>query len=768
MIRLRYRTLDPRRSLSIAALAAVALLSSACGDATTSAETDVALARPSRAANTVNVNVGGLPAGTSAAVLVSGPNGYTQQLTGSSSLTDLGNGTYTITSSSVSASGVTYTPSPATQSVSVNKGSTATATVAYTGSVTTGSLGVSISIASGIAASVNVTGPNGFARALTASTTLTGLATGSYSVAANVVTSGGTTYTPSPASQTVSVASGTTASAAVAYTASTPVDPPSGLNLQIAGMYVSQSVQTMSGAVPLLANRDAVLRVFAVANAANSATPSVRARLYRNGTLLSTLVAAAPAASVPTAVNEGSATASWNFPLPASLVQGGLTVIADVDNDNTVAESVEGDNQFPVNGTPRAFDVRNAPPLAVRFVPVLQSATGQLGGVTDANSAAFLSRLKDMHPVSAVSSSVRAAYTTSRTITNSSPEWSGVLSELRALRTADGSSENYYGVAKVSYSSGIAGIGYIGAQTAMGWDYLPSASEVMAHELGHNWGRQHAPCGGVSSADPSYPYAGGTIGVFGFNVRLGQLISSSSADLMGYCNQTWISDYTYQAVMNFRGTTTASLMASLSAGGATAVAPGASSVVMSAATQPGLLVWGRVMADGTIVVEPAVRLSGRSVLPATGGSFTAEAFDASGSRVFSISFDPDLVAPEEGAAERHFAFLIPVSDAAHDVLRTLRVRGEGRSAERTSNVTAAAVSDAADDVTLDAVGSSAARVRWDASRQGMVVVRDPGTGQILSFARGGDASVFVTRNDLELVYSDGVRSASRLVRVRGR
>ncbi len=768
MKKLLRHTSDLRRTLSVVALTTLTTLTVACGDATTSSDGDVALARPAKTANTVTVNVAGLPSGTAAAVTVTGSGGFSQQLTGSTTLTDLPNGSFAINASSVSVNGTTYSPSPASQSVSVNKGSTATANVTYAAGVTTGSLSVSVAITSGVSPSVSVIGPNGFSSALTGSATLSGLVAGTYTITAAPVVSGSTTYTPSPVTQNASVTAGGVASAAVAYTASTPVDPPSGLNLQIAGMYLTQSVQTMSGAVPLVAGRDAVLRVFAVANSSNGATPSVRARFYRNGSLLATLVAPARAASVPTTLNEGSATASWNFQVPGSLVQGGLTVLADVDSDNTVAESVEGDNEFPANGAPRSFDVRNVPALAVRFVPVLQSSTGQLGGVTDANSAAFLERLQDMHPVSAVSSSVRAAYTTTRTITNNSNDWSGVLSEVRALRTADGSADNYYGVAKVSYYSGVAGIGYIGAPAALGWDHLPSASEVMAHELGHNWGRQHAPCGGVAGADASFPYANGAIGVFGFNVRLGELQSSSTADLMGYCSPTWISDYTYKAVMNYRGTTTANLMASLSAGGATAVAPTKSSVVISATAEPGLLVWGRVTADGSIVLEPAVRLTGRSVLPATAGSFTAEAFDASGSRVFSVSFDPDLVATEAGAPERHFAFLIPVSDVAHDALRTLRVRGEGRSAERTSSFSAAAVADAADDVSLDAVGSSVARVRWDASRQGMVVVRDPSTGQILSFARGGDASVFATRDNLELVYSDGVRSASRRVQVRGR
>lgn len=763
----RPRSAAARRAVSFALLVIGAGLVAACGDSATGTATDdVAFARNPKNANTVQVNISGLPAGVNANVSVTGSGGFSRTLTASATLTELANGSFTVNASAVSANGVTYNPSPATQSVSVNKGSTATATVAYTAAAATGSLAVTVTIASGVPASVNVTGPNGFARALNGSSTLTGLAIGSYTVNAAVVTSGSTTYTPTPASQTIAVTAGGTAAAAVTYSGTTSPEP-TGLNLQIAGMYVTQSVQTMSGAVPLVAGRDAMLRVFAVANGSNTVQPTVRARVYRNGTLVSTLESAAPSASVPTALNEGSATASWNIRLPGTLVGGGLTIVADVDAANTVTESVESDNSYPASGTPMSFDVRNVPALSVRFVPVLQSATGQLGNVTDANSAAFLARLRDMHPVNAVSSNVRAAYTTSRTITNNSSEWSAVLSEVRALRTADGSTDNYYGVTKVSYTSGTAGIGYIGAPTALGWDYLPSGSEVMAHELGHNWGRQHAPCGGVAGPDANFPYAGGAIGVFGFNVRTGALLSNTTADLMGYCSPTWISDYTYRAVLNYRGSSAASIIASLSAGGAARVNPEASSVVQSNVAEPGLLVWGRVAADGAITLEPAVRLTTRSVLPAASGDYTVEALDATGSAVFSLSFAPDLVAVEEGAAERHFAFVVPVSDAAHASLRTLRVRGNGQSAQRVSRATAA-ISAASDDATVESDGAGRARVRWDAADGAMVVVRDPATGQILSFARGGNAAVFTGNSDLELVYTDGVRSSSRRANVRGR
>jgi hypothetical protein len=49
--------------------------------------------------------------------------------------------------------------------------------------------------------------------------------------------------------------------------------------------------------------------------------------------------------------------------------------------------------------------------------------------------------------------------------------WSAVLSELLAKRTADHVTDRYYfGFVNVSYSSGVAGLGYIGAPATIGWD----------------------------------------------------------------------------------------------------------------------------------------------------------------------------------------------------------------------------------------------------------------------------------------------------------
>jgi hypothetical protein len=47
----------------------------------------------------------------------------------------------------------------------------------------------------------------------------------------------------------------------------------------------------------------------------------------------------------------------------------------------------------------------------------------------------------------------------------------------------------------------------------------------------------------------------------------------------------------------------------------------------------------------------------------------------------------------------------------------------------------------------------------------MALVRDPGTGAVLSFARGGDAVVTARAGDVEVILSDGVRGVSQRMTV---
>ena len=79
---------------------------------------------------------------------------------------------------------------------------------------------------------------------------------------------------------------------------------------------------------------------------------------------------------------------------------------------------------------------------------------------------------------------------------------------------------------------------------------------TFVHELGHTLGAPHAPNGGASEPDPSYPsdaaHQGGKIGVWGWDPENAILREPTAPDLMGYdwvyqpLNvAAWVSDYNY-------------------------------------------------------------------------------------------------------------------------------------------------------------------------------------------------------------------------------
>jgi hypothetical protein len=75
---------------------------------------------------------------------------------------------------------------------------------------------------------------------------------------------------------------------------------------------------------------------------------------------------------------------------------------------------------------------------------------------------------------------------------------------------------------------------------------------TMLHEVGHAHGRSHAPCapgGQIDGVDGAYPYKNALIGVTGYDLLAKAPKSAQTfTDIMGYCDPTWISDYTFNAL----------------------------------------------------------------------------------------------------------------------------------------------------------------------------------------------------------------------------
>ena len=699
----------------------------------------------------LTVTLSGSPGGTAAAVRITGPQGFSQTISETSTFSGIEPGFYFIVAPEIVANEQRFAANPASQQVQLQAGlNTRNISISY--AQITGNLNFVVTgLPQGVSGDISVVGPVA-TYPVSASGDLIGVRTGPYTINVKIVQSGTTLYIPNFSAQTISLQAGATTVVTVNYTSS---DGP--LNFTVDGVTLTQVVQTYAGTVPLIAGRDAYIRVFARANQQNSSAVQVRVRLYVGETLVNTMMLTG-GTSVPLIPDQGILGSSWNGIVLGQFIQTGLRVIAEVDPTNAVVEASEADNAFPASGAPLEVTVRNVAPLRITFVPVIQRFDKALvGNVSDANKDQFLVDARRMLPLLDIDAQVHAPYTTADSIeltsNDGNSEWLRVLSEMNALRIAESSLRHYFGVVKVSYNSGVAGYGYVPGRAAVGWDYLPSGRNVAAHELGHNFSRAHAPCGGVGGPDPGFPYAGGLIGQFGYDLSTNTLRLPSSSDLMGYCGNPWISDYNFVGAMDWR--------ASNPTPGA---AVASSNLVQAAAPQPSLLVWGRVE-RGQLVLEPAFSLVARPTVPTEPGPYRVEGIARNGRTLFSYSFSGERPADSEDATARHFAFAIPMDEATQGQLASIRLTGAGSpAAVMNASVAERGVAAAVNTVAATSGPAGAVNVRWDTQIGRMALIRERATGQVLSFARGGQASIRTRSADLEVIVSDGVKSAAREVR----
>lgn len=567
---------------------------------------------------------------------------------------------------------------------------------------TTGSLVVTIQgLPAGTGAVVDMSGPGGFSRRLSASETIDELAPGLYSATVRGVDVAGLPYGTEQAVRYADVVAGQSVTIAVNYAA---------LDLQIENFYITQSIQRFDRSIPLIAGRDGLLRVFARANILNEVRAAVRARIYIDGALAETIDIPASSFAAPTAVNEGALGTSWNATISGDLIQPGMAIELEIDPAGEVAEGDEGDNRFPTDGGRTAMTVQEVPVFDLVLVPVEQP-NGTTGNVTEENKGSYVADLLRMFPIADYRVTVRRPFRASVALRPDSG-WTAVLSELEGARVGDGrTGQYYYGVATIDYTQGIYGIAYRPGKTGLGNDYLDdrnlNASMTLAHELGHSMNRPHSQCGSAGFPDIEYPHANGQIGSFGFDLTTNRLFGPDVKDLMGYCEDRWIGDFTYEKVLEHRVNVEAGLGTS----------PGSPNT---------LVVWGRVE-GGMVVLEPTFRAVTRPLLPEGRGPYRLEGFDAAGVRLFSYAFAGRLV-EDGGRGDRIFAYALPVDLIGADRLAELRVTGTGVEVRRTA-----------------ASGS-------------LTVLRDRDSGEIVSLVRGdaADRGRAAALANVEAVTSDGL------------
>lgn len=170
---------------------------------------------------TLQVDISGLPAGVNASVKVTGP-GLNQDLTASTTLSAQPLGSYTATAANVSSGGKTYVGTVSNSPAVVVANATATLKVTYVAinPADLGTLQVNLTVPGGGNGDVIINGPKNFNQTINATTTLSGLEPGAYTLKANNVPGSGTAANftlGGTVSGTSTVVASSTATAAVTY-----------------------------------------------------------------------------------------------------------------------------------------------------------------------------------------------------------------------------------------------------------------------------------------------------------------------------------------------------------------------------------------------------------------------------------------------------------------------------------------------------------------------------------------------------------------------
>ncbi len=354
-------------------------------------------------------------------------------------------------------------------------------------------------------------------------------------------------------------------------------DPTTTVDLQADYLEVTQGIQDLNNSVRLVANKQTFVRFHVSANSTGSHYANAALFLTNGSGKKYGLKTIHPINILPKP-NRGAINDAFFFELPDGFREGEVTLKAVLNPDNNAVE--------------KSF-TNNSIELKVNFesVPTPTLVLYSIGYGNDIypkqiHRTKLVDWLKRAYPLSDITVIHRTEYygTKPSDLPNcdqvNSLLWSKKLADIANKSVIAGA--HYYGMVDDAggFMRGCSDMpDYLAAgapaaslpsvasgptgdhttQTWLGWDTDGSYADFYGgHELAHSYVRYHAEfCGAQGGI--SFPYPGGRISpsltgstaIYGFDIYTEDIYTPDWTDIMTYCDNEWISDFTYEGLMTY-------------------------------------------------------------------------------------------------------------------------------------------------------------------------------------------------------------------------
>jgi hypothetical protein len=256
-----------------------------------------------------------------------------------------------------------------------------------------------------------------------------------------------------------------------------------------------------------------------------------------------------------------SLASTWQIPLELADLKEGLrfrVVLVDADRGVGAAEEA----RFPRDATLLPIASEETGSLEIAIVPIRWTLDGsnRLPDTSDKQVALYRNLFERVYPARKVNLTVREPIDVP-----SRGTFSSINDALLQIRSREDTPARVYlhGLVRPAatfdeFCRGgcTTGLGYVVDDPADGSIRVSSgvgftgvdSGWTMVHEVGHQHGREHAPCG-TSGSDRNFPQRDGTIGLWGYERNTPTMLNVRSHDFMSYCEDEWVSQYTWAGLL---------------------------------------------------------------------------------------------------------------------------------------------------------------------------------------------------------------------------